>query len=1373
MKRFFSICAVGLLSGFAAHAQFDAVLDNAQTQSVETVWSTNVAIIVGSTTSNNFLYIGSGGEVVSTGGTVGQGAGASNNLAWVEGSGASWTINGALQLGSGVSNIAGVSDGGFLAVDDLYIAEGNNFYLNNGGTFRIDNNWNVQDRSTNGFNWNSGGTLALTGNLTGMAVSNNAVFLNNSRGLVLDGGTLETGTNDLTIGMGSTGNLTVSNGGWVIVGEATTNDIVGDASGGILVASTNTAELVADNGSFVDTSGTLYIGSTNAGQLGVVTVTNGSTIKVADLLIESGSAFNLDSGGTLFASGNYNADTQAGVNWSHGGTLAVGGELTKAGGLDETDGDNLILTIAGGGWNPGGDLRLAGISNRLNIVNGGAVTNSDAYVVGTGNVVVVENTGSHWVNNGALNITNSGNGVWVRNGGRIEADTLNIAINNSLNLNDGGTFHVTGDFDVANQSNLNWNSGGNLSVGGNLEGMALTNGAAYLNGGRKLTLDGGMWNTGTSNLTVGLGSSGKLYTDNGGWVIVGEATTNDIATDSTGGILVASTNNAELLADNSSWVETIGKLYIGGVDTNLTGSVTVRDGSTVKVADLVINETSEFNINDTGNLHVTGDYDYTLQSNVNWNSGGELIVGGKLTGMLSTNLVVGGATNVYKFLDGERDLTLDEGIWDITGTNLVVGLNSDNSQLLLRNGALLNSATTYIGFGSNAANNEITVSGGATWSNSGDLWIGSGGSGGNYLIIADGGTNNVAGSVHIGSTNTSGNYAAIYGSDSFWNISTDLNLDNRDLGSLSELQVFDNGSVVVGGDLNLSTSNRIYLASGGAIAVEGSVTASSNTAFLGTGNINFGLADNDLLFAGSNIVVDSGIVFDGGAGSDTVKVMDGLFYVSPSISNQYVNFEAMEFSNSTLSGTGMLHAATFGSVQMTGGTISPGTEASSIGTLEIGGDFSVSGTRYLAQVLGTDHDELIVHDAGGLDLSGLDLTVFVPVSAVNTNFNILTAVNGFGGSEFASTNVSDRMLLFDAQLEYDPDGNNVTVKAVANNTKFSSALTYAGSEGIRSGFGGMKNAVFARTKQLRRNLVATDHAISHEAYLLGSTNGPSGVMGPGDENTIFDMHFWMQQFSGQGTYDGEGNSYGFDLNNNGTSFGLDKLLGEALAVGLNYTYARSDAQTTNRDKLDTETYWLGAYGEWVNEDGFYVDALAAYGRSDYDSIRREENYEGAANYSGYAIGGYVDVGQYYHYKNLALSPYIGLHALTVMTEDHEETDTAGSVVSVDKDVRNWVESAMGLKLRHRFDTTIGRFQTTGFAEWSHDFIQEDIYATLSANGLPAVDMADISPDPDTINVGAGLSWISTDYLEIGVGYNGRYSDRYEEHTGSLMLDVRF
>ena len=812
-----------------------------------------------------------------------------------------------------------------------------------------------------------------------------------------------------------------------------------------------------------------------------------------------------------------------------------------------------------------------------------------------------------------------------------------------------------------------------------------------------------------------------------------------------------SSNNTASVTGTGSW--TIEESLTIGVGTG--NVVSVGAGGTLSVGDLIIGSGNTFNLDSGGTFAIATNFNASTDG-INWTDGGKLSVGGDLTGMAVSN-------NAY-YLDGGRDLTLDGGSWDTAGTNLVVGYGGFGSTLVVQNTGTLSSATTYIGWDTNSANNAITVRDGSTWTNSGDLWVGYGADGG-LLSIFNAGTNTMTGNAFIGNTNTVNNQVRIEGTNSLWDVGGNLFIGNGSNSVDNSLSISDAAEVVVGGNLTLNAGNSLTLDSGGSMQVDGGMNVFSNTTLAGAGAILFGTNDSALAFNGSGIGISTSLVFDGGPGSNTVSVSDGIFTVSATSDLQYTNFQALALNNSTLEGFGTLDS--FASINMTGGVIDPAGDDA--GLLEIGGIFTAaSGTVYRAQVYDTRWDELIFTGTNTVVLSNMVADVLV-VSAPNGPVTILSATNGLTGT-FSETNLVDRLLLYNAVLQV--TNNEVQISLEADPLEESS-MEFAATEMIRAGFGGMQNAVFTRTKQLRRNLVSTAHAIPNETYLLTNTNAPAGAMGPGDQNTIFDMHVWLQQYSGQGDFDRQGPSDGFTLNNQGTTFGADRLVGEALTLGFNYTYARSSARTTGRDVLDSETYWLGAYGEWVGEEGLYVDVLAAYGRSNYDSERRETDYLGTASYRGQAFGAYADVGQYYHSGDLALSPYAGIRVLTIVADGHTETEALGSAVYVDEVTRDLAESAVGLKLRHRFDTRIGRFQTTGYAEWAHDFIDEDVSTTLTAKGFASVGTGDISPDADTFNVGLGYSWISTDYLEVGIGYTGRFSEHYEEHAGAFMLDIMF
>ncbi|MDF7806944.1 autotransporter domain-containing protein [Pontiellaceae bacterium B12219] len=1473
MTRFLKILTVALGFGAVASAQtYTNILDEVggTNQYVTTAWNTTNSIIIGNSTSSNTLVIADSGRVTNSTSVIGAGTNANDNAAYVT-DGAVWTMSGDMTVGDqgganyldvrsggsisnanafvgagetasnnvvavygddsrwdnagtltvgGVSNGVYVYNGGTISAADLVIStNGSSFNLGYDGTFELDNSLDV---SSEGFNWIEGGHLKLTGDLSGMTTTNGGAELTGERILTLNGGDWDVASESLTV---SNATLTATNGSWVVVGEATSNE-VGAVNSGIRVGSTNDASLLVQDSAYVETDGTLYLGGTATNITGSATVTNGSTIKVAGLQINNdGSAFNLEDGGKLQVTGAFNAGTQTNLNWNSGGELEVNGALTLDGGLTD---EGRILTVSGSNanWTAANSV-VSGTNSVVTISDGADLVSTNGMVSGATNSVAITGSGSTWKNDGVLTITGSTNVVSVSSGGKVTTGSLDVDASNRFDLNSGGTLAITTNFNFGATSNLNWKNGGNLSVEGTLEGMdtaevvfdGTTKTSAILNGGRKLSLDGGSWNNGTNNLIVGYNSSyasmavtngakvtnsdgyigwgssaafnsvlvagtNSLWSNTGGdlmvgayWngttlagtgignsltvsnnaqVFVGEATTN------VPGMLVASTNKANLTVWNGT-VTVEDTLYLGQ-DTNTTGSATIKSGGTLSVGDLVIADTnSALNLTSGGVFDIRNDFDVAAweTNGFNWGSNATLSVGGTLTGM----------TNV---LSKGQKLNLDgsDATWTINGEDLKIGLD-DSSVLSLLNGATLTNlnSDTYIGANTNTGSHGVVMKEDSYWQADGDLFVGDSTSE-NYLQILSGSTNELTGSAQIGGINTEDNYVRIEGTNSFWDVGGNVTVGGASNSVGNALLVYDAAKVSITNSLTVNSGNEMAVGEGAEVAVGGDITIHTNTTVAGSGTLLLTDGTAALRLMEGNANIDTSLRIQG-QGSNTVDVDGGAFYLVGTNSNQYAGFQTLELEDADFIGLGTNDA--FSVVRMTNGTIRPtGLGTSQLGTMVIQGDFKSSNTVYQAQVYSTGND--LLHFMGNsVDLTGLVAKVTVEQAPTNLTATILKSDGGLTNN-FESTTIVNKLLLYDAELVQ--NGNDMNVVITTNTTQFSSSLDFAATESIRSGFSAMKDGVFTRTKQLRRNMVATSHAIPHEAFLMTNTNAPAGAQGPGDENTIFDMHVWMQFFNGQGTYDPQGNSYGFDLNKNGTTIGADRLISDNMIVGFNYTYVRADAHTTNQDSMENETYWLGAYSEWVSENGLYVDAMAAYGRSNYDTVRVEtdgiRDYQGTASYRGSELGAYADVGQYYYFKNLALAPYAGLQVLTIHTDDHTEKNANGlSNISVEGQSRTLVESTLGMKGRYRFDTNLGRFQTTGYAEWMHDFVQDDTTTTLSANNLPPVSMSAIKPDSDLLNVGVGLSWICRDYMEIGIGYNGRFSDGYAENTGSLLIDIRF
>jgi T5SS/PEP-CTERM-associated repeat protein len=1447
------------------------VLDGATNQTVDSVWDAfGLDIYVGDVTSDNSLFVVSGGGITNANSFIGAQASASNNTASVSGPGAHWVNTGTFQVGavSNSGNSVSVSSGGTIVASNLVIHADNTFNLNADGTLEIAGAFDYSAQTN--LNWNAGGTLAVGGVLTGLAVTNGASVLEGEKNLVLKGGSFSASSNlivgfessdnflaitagaglastDGFIGWGetagsnavlvsdtgsawtNTGNLyvgtyfnasnelvnaaagnslSVSNGAWVYVGGVDTN-LIAKGSGGLSVS--DDAELVVGDGASI-LSENVFVGS--ATSTGAVSVWQGGTVETELLDIDAAGTFSLE--GRLVVNGPFNADS-TGFNWKNGGALTVRSNLTYS---SDLGGSNKVLTIDGGSWNRGADLLVDGFNTTLSISNGGRVESADSFIGAAGassgnrgmvsgngsawvsdnmnvgfagsgnslqilagglvesasglvgvlsfssnNTVMVSGTGSRWINTGNLVIgtsaSNTANSVTVEDGGIIEAADLFVGADDEFNLNADGTLAVKGAFDVSEFAGFNWNANGHLSVGNLLEGMIVdTNqvigAAVFLNGGRDLTITDatGNWLNGDNHLIVGLNSDDSTLTiTNGGTV------------ENANGYIgwgAGTDNNAVVVGGaGSMWRNAAGGLYVGqwGASSNLSNAGNSNSLTVQADGWVVVGEADTNGLISSGGLLVAS------------TNGAELVVGGGRNSQVDVaqTLYVGTDTNTtgkVEVLDNGTvaagDLFIAENSsFDLYGTLNIGGAFDFAAQTNLdwKTGGTLSVGGALSGLNVlNGTNRTLRIAGG-TWDTTGT----------NLYIIGTENTMEIIGggqvysvSAFIGnSTNDLGNIILVSGSNSTWALTGDLTVGANN-SSNSTLKVENNGLVNIGGSLAINAGNTLSLASNGTVEVAGSLLF-DNAAVSGSGSVLFGPGANQFLVAGADSTISSNVLFDGGGGVDELKFTDSELTVSGALSNQFVNFETLTMTNSLLVGSGTIDV--FDDIDLNSGRIVPS------GMLLLDGTVNVTGT-----VLEVDAYNDMLHVTGTLDISsmGAEITVpngLIPVGYTNT---ILLADGGVAGSfDKSISGITEHYLLYDFIFSYGT--SNAEVVSIAKiDGEIGSTPTYAGMKGVRAGFNGMQNAVFVRTKQLRRNLVATAHAIPQEAFLLSSTNGPAGARGPGDNNTIFGMHFWAEHFNGQGDYDAQGLSSGFTLNNNGTTMGLDRLFGESTVLGVNYTYARSTATAdTSADRVETETYWLGLYGEWVGERGFYVDALAGLGWTDYDATRTDINYRGVGSFEGEDFGGHLEVGNYFHHRNWALAPYIGLHYLNVRSDDYTETEQQGGTpIRVDGTKLDSLESALGLKLRNRIDTRIGRIQTVGYVEWMHDLVNEEVETTLSDETI-SVKTARIAPDANLLNAGIGLGWMQSDNMEFGIGYDGRFNRDYEEHTGSLMLSIMF
>lgn len=245
--------------------------------------------------------------------------------------------------------------------------------------------------------------------------------------------------------------------------------------------------------------------------------------------------------------------------------------------------------------------------------------------------------------------------------------------------------------------------------------------------------------------------------------------------------------------------------------------------------------------------------------------------------------------------------------------------------------------------------------------------------------------------------------------------------------------------------------------------------------------------------------------------------------------------------------------------------------------------------------------------------------------------------------------------------------------------------------------------------------------------------------------------------------------YGFDGKTYGLAMGVDGDITRHLKMGVGYAYANSDIDSTGR-QTDAGTHTAMVYGQYTVGKVF-VNALASYGRTNYDEhknvsgLRVDADYDMDAVY-GQLMGGYR--GKIYKF---AIMPEAGLRYL--WTKMHDYTDTA------DQHVRgNTTDTLTGvIGLRAGADTRlIGvngiTFQPEISVRATYDMLNDkDTSVVRLANGTGYVVQGE-TLERFGVEAGSKLG-MTVGNVEMSLDYQGRFKKDYTDHTGLVNLKYNF
>ncbi len=645
------------------------------------------------------------------------------------------------------------------------------------------------------------------------------------------------------------------------------------------------------------------IGLNKSGAANVTLLNTGGNNFTGPVVLSGGTltVTNLANGGTASAIGASSAN-QTNLVFA-GGTLSYGGSPV-------TINRSYSVQTGGGTIDAQGDLTLSGlatVATGVGFAKSGSATLTYAGV-GTN---ILTGTGADYLVKAGTVVFGGANG----NQTNLLQRRLNMGATPGVNtavMLTNTTVTITGISEIGNSNNatatLTVNNNATLNAQGTP--MAIADGGGSPSSG-VLTQNGG-----TVNMT------GELW--------VGQNTSGVGSFNLTGGTM-----------NSTTW------LAIGRFDGN--GTMTMSGGTLNKSGSALVIGTGAGN----NSKHTVGLFNF---------SGGTITSSSEMwlaenTGTEATNNISGTAVlNLNNWMSigrgGHGVINFSGGTINHNGGTAFIAGDGGNGFFNQSGGALITQKELWVGQGGGAVGRyDLSGTGSATINNwvaigrggasSGTLNISGGsftktGNSGNHLLIGAGGglgtVNQTGGTITSVLSET---YLAD-GSDGIWNLSGGS-------GVLSVLHIAQNAGRI--GTLNLNTNgtliaNEVTTGNTGAKSTlnfnGGTLAASaSNANFLHDLSTNNILSGGAIIDSGANVITVAQVLRDGGGNGGLTKIGNGTLYLNGA--NTYVG--ATLVNGGTLGGTGTL----LGSVTVaSGATLAAGASASSIGTLTVNSNVTLS-----------------------------------------------------------------------------------------------------------------------------------------------------------------------------------------------------------------------------------------------------------------------------------------------------------------------------------------------------------------------------------------------------------------------------------------------
>ncbi len=302
----------------------------------------------------------------------------------------------------------------------------------------------------------------------------------------------------------------------------------------------------------------------------------------------------------------------------------------------------------------------------------------------------------------------------------------------------------------------------------------------------------------------------------------------------------------------------------------------------------------------------------------------------------------------------------------------------------------------------------------------------------------------------------------------------------------------------------------------------------------------------------------------------------------------------------------------------------------------------------------------------------------------------------------------------------------------------------------------------------------TQTETANQVFGAVSTRLTGGSISTGGEgmasgDNIFERAaVWVQGMFNKSKLDDTSKAKGFDADSAGVAFGAEKFVTDDTKVGIGYAYTNTDIDGFMRS-TDVDTHTAILYGEY-KPSNWYVNGIATYGWSDYSEDKSVAGVGVKADYDVETFGLQAMTGYDMQVKGLGFTPEVGLRYVHIKQDAYK--DSADQRVSANNS--DILTGVIGAKVSKNFELSNGmNIKPEARIAATYDLFNDDVNSVVTLANGSAYAVEGEALDRFGMEFGTGVTAEVNDNVELSLGYEGKFRQDYQDHTGLVNLKYKF